>query len=209
MKLLRTEDNSFTCHNAEFDEHYHTKSGAIEEAFEKHVKPLHVTDGMHVLDFCFGLGYNTLAAFHGHKNISAIALELDPEIIEMMEKIEAPKEIAQEFAFFKNIGKEKELCDTNGNHLQLIMGNAMETIKDLENDSFDVCFFDPFSPGKHPEMWSVDVFKEVFRVLKKGGKLSTYSCARRVRDNLKKAGFLVTDGPIVGRRSPSTIAIKE
>ena len=58
------------------------------------------------------------------------------------------------------------------------------------------------------EMWTEELFKEVYRVMKKNGKLSTYSCARVVRDNMKKAGFIVKDGPIVGRRSPSTIAIK-
>jgi len=209
MRLLKTEDNSYTCHNTEYDEHYHTKSGAIEEAFEKHVKPLGVANGMHILDFCFGLGYNGIAAFHDHRDIHVTALELDPEIIDMMKTIEPPKEIETEFNFFKDIGTKKEMTDSYGNYLKLIMGDAMQTIKDLPDDTFDVCFFDPFSPKKHPEMWSVSTVKQIYRVLKKGGKLSTYSCARMVRDNLKEAGFLVTDGPIVGRRSPSTIAIKE
>jgi tRNA U34 5-methylaminomethyl-2-thiouridine-forming methyltransferase MnmC len=43
--------------------------------------------------------------------------------------------------------------------------------------------------------------------MKKGAMMSTYSCARIVRDNLKNAGFEVKNGPIIGRRSPSTIAI--
>ncbi len=209
MKLLKTADNSYTCHNADFDEHYHTKSGAIEEAFEKHVRPLGVRDGMKILDFCFGLGYNGIAACHRHKNMHVIALEIDPKIITMMKEIEPPKEIEKEFMFFRNIGDEKKMCDENGNCIELIMGDAMQTIKELPAEIFDVCFFDPFSPQKHPEMWEVNVLAQVFRVLKKGGKLSTYSCARRVRDNLREAGFVVTDGPVVGRRSPSTIAVKE
>ncbi|PIN80139.1 hypothetical protein COV16_01405 [Candidatus Woesearchaeota archaeon CG10_big_fil_rev_8_21_14_0_10_34_8] len=42
--------------------------------------------------------------------------------------------------------------------------------------------------------------------MKEGGVLATYSCARKVRDALKNAGFSVKDEPCVGRRSPSTIA---
>ena len=43
--------------------------------------------------------------------------------------------------------------------------------------------------------------------MKQNTKLSTYSCAKFVRNNLKEAGFAVKDGPIIGRSSPGTIAI--
>jgi tRNA U34 5-methylaminomethyl-2-thiouridine-forming methyltransferase MnmC len=45
--------------------------------------------------------------------------------------------------------------------------------------------------------------------MKIGGKLSTYSCAVKIRKNLANANFEVIDGPIIGRRSPATIAIKK
>ena len=45
--------------------------------------------------------------------------------------------------------------------------------------------------------------------MNKKGILTTYSCARQVRENLKKAGFIVKDGPCVGRRAPATIALKD
>jgi hypothetical protein len=45
--------------------------------------------------------------------------------------------------------------------------------------------------------------------MKEGAKLSTYSYARWIRNNLKNAGFEVLDGPILGRRSPSTVCINK
>ena len=45
--------------------------------------------------------------------------------------------------------------------------------------------------------------------MKKESKLATYSCAGQVRRNLKEVGFKIKDGPCVGRRAPSTIAIKK
>jgi tRNA U34 5-methylaminomethyl-2-thiouridine-forming methyltransferase MnmC len=69
-------------------------------------------------------------------------------------------------------------------------------------------FFDAFSPNKVPEMWTKEFFSDIYDKMKKNGKLSTYSCAKFVRDNLKQAGFIVKNGPVIGRRSPSTIAIK-
>jgi len=57
-------------------------------------------------------------------------------------------------------------------------------------------------------MWTAEVFRNVFNVMKKGAKLSTYSCAKSVRANMTAAGFTVTDGPSIGRKSPATIAVK-
>lgn len=76
------------------------------------------------------------------------------------------------------------------------------------HENADVVFFDPFSPKKVPHMWTAEFLKDVYDKMNKNAVLTTYSCARVVRDNMKSAGFKVTDGPIIGRRSPSTIAIK-
>ena len=208
MKQIKTLDGSYTLYNKEFDEHYHTKSGALEEAFEKHVKAVGVSNGMKILDFCFGLGYNAIAAVKNHKNIEIIGLEIDKEILELIKTIEVPEKIEKEFDVFRKIADDNEIVDSSNNKIKLIVGDALVEIKKLKPNYFDRIFFDPFSPKKHAEMWTLDVFKEVYRVLKDNGKLSTYSCARIVRDNMKKAGFKVIDGPVIGRRSPSTIAVK-
>ena len=208
MKLVKTDDASYTYYNEEFGEHYHTKSGAFEEAFEKHVNALGIKNGMKILDFCFGLGYNSVAAVKGHKNLEITGIEIDIEILKLMKTIEVPENIKKEFDMFRNIADKKEIIDWDGNKIKLILGDAGQTIKQLPDNYFDRVFFDPFSPKKHPSMWTEDLFREVYRVMKKGGKLSTYSYARVVRENMKKAGFAVKDGPIIGRRSPGTIGIK-
>jgi len=208
MRLIKTEDGSETYYNEKFDEPYHTKSGAMEEAFEKHVVPLDIKDGMSLLDFCFGLGYNSFAACSNNSNLKITALENDIIIIKKIKEINFPKKLARESEIFKELDINREITDRKNNVIRLILDDALNAIERLPSNSFDRVFFDPFSPKKHPEMWSENVFKEMFRIMKKNGKLSTYSCARRVRDNMKLAGFKVIDGPIIGRRSPSTIAIK-
>ena len=205
MKLVKTDDGSFTYYSDEFEEHYHTKSGAMEEAFEKHVNAIGVEDGMKILDFCFGLGYNSIAAVHNHKNLEIIGIEIDEKILDEMKRVEISVE---EYEEFREIKDKKEIVDSNNNKIKLIIGDGLKEIKKLKDNYFDRVFFDPFSPKKHASMWTEDLFKEVYRVMKDKGKLSTYSCARIVRDNMKKAGFTVKDGPIIGRRSPSTIGIK-
>jgi len=208
MKLVKTNDGSFTVYNENAGEHYHTISGAIEEAFEKHVSALGIEDGMQILDFCFGLGYNSIAACKDHKNLQIIALENDIEIIKTMKSIDVPDLLKAEYIPFRNIADKLDVTDNNNNRIQILLGDALKKIDELSNSKLDRIFFDPFSPKKQPEMWSEDIFQKVYNKMKKGAKLSTYSCAKWIRANMKNAGFTVLDGPVIGRKSPATIAIK-
>jgi len=202
MKLVKTNDNSYTFYNEEFDETYHSTSGALEEAQKKFIEPLEVKDGMTILDICFGLGYNSYAAIRHAKNLKIIALEIDEKILTELQNLE----IEKEFEIIKKLAREKEYKDENY-YLKLIVGDARETIKEL-NQTFDIVFLDPFSPKKNPELWTTEFFKKIYKVMKPNSKLATYSCAGQVRRNLKEAGFQVKDGPCIGRKAPSTIAIK-
>ncbi len=209
MKLVETKDSSFTAYNAKYDEHYHTISGAVEEAFEKHVNALGISDEMAILDFCFGLGYNAIAATKDHENLKIIGLENDIEIIKLMQKVEIPNILTEEYDVFRDLAETNVISDNQNNEIKLILGDALKNIEALPDNYFERVFFDPFSPKKQPEMWSEELLKKIYSKMKNGGKLSTYSCARMVRDNLKAAGFVVMDGPVIGRRSPATIAVKE
>ena len=202
MKLTKTKDNSYTFFNEEYNEAYHSLTGALEEAQKKYIEPLEVQDGDVILDICFGLGYNTFAAIQNAKNLKIIALEKDEQILQELQHLD----IGGKYAIMKKLAKEKYYKDENYD-ITIIMGAAEQTLKKI-NTKFDKVFLDPFSPKKNPELWTKEFFQEIYRVMKPGAKLATYSCARIVRDNLKAVGFFVKDGPKVGRRGPSTNAIK-
>lgn len=222
-KKVRTSDGSITFHSEQYDEHYHSTSGALTEAHKKYAEVCKVYDRKEVdiLDICFGLGYNSAAAidrFEGSR-ISIVGLEIYEGIIKEIERMghEYPFECINIMMEVARKGHYKGPADTRKvevmrkegeAEVRLIMGDARDTIKTLEDGSFDCVFHDPFSPRKNPELWTKEFFDEVYRVLRKGGMVATYSCARTVRDNLKAAGFTVKDGPIVGRRSPGTAALK-
>jgi chorismate dehydratase len=202
MQKVITEDESVTFRNKKYDECYHTKSGAIEEAFEKYAKPCKVKNGMKILDVCFGIGYNTLAAIH-MADVKVVGLENDIEILKKVQEIEVSADLTQDYEKIRKAAKDFEYKDRKVS-IRIILGDARKTIKEV-NEKFDAVFLDPFSPKKCPELWTADFFFEIKKRMKKGAVLATYSCARIVRDNLKKAGFRVEDGPVVGRRSPSTL----
>ncbi|MBT4824003.1 hypothetical protein HN695_02930 [Candidatus Woesearchaeota archaeon] len=240
MKQITTNDNSITYHNEEYDETYHSTSGAIEEAQKKFVEACEIREfvgkkdnngkfvhnSISILDVCFGLGYNTAVAIDNILGINpdckiiVVALENDPTILNEINKLN-PK--INSFPIIKQLisklasNNEYEV-NLNNIKILLLLDDARETIKTLQNQEikFNFCFLDPFSPKKCPELWTEEFFKDIFAVMadnssspENNSKLATYSCARIVRENLAKAGFTVKDGPIVGRRSPGTIGVKE
>ena len=87
MEYKITQDGSLTVFNPLYKEHYHSISGAFEEAQQKHVEALGIEDNMNILDFCFGLGYNSIVALKNHKNIEIIGLENDINILKMRNEI--------------------------------------------------------------------------------------------------------------------------
>jgi len=69
-------------------------------------------------------------------------------------------------------------------------------------------FFDAFSPAKNPAMWTLPVFKNLFRVLSSSRPcaLTTYSRSTLVRATLLLAGFYVGVGHATGMKEETTIA---
>ena len=237
MKIVKTNDGSITYHNEKFGETYHSISGAIDESIRKFVEPCNIDEiscrkSIRVLDVCFGLGYNSLAFIYElfkrktKCKIEIIALENDPEIMEKMFDISFDNELRVYYYFLKRavndalfdgkkfckeglrVEEEKILYKLEKNvKIDFKIKDAREAVNEI-NGEFEIVFLDPFSPKKCPELWEEQFIADIGKKCSVGCVLTTYSCARIARDNLQKAGFDVKDGPVVGRRAPSTIGVK-
>ncbi|MGM5481935.1 MAG: tRNA (5-methylaminomethyl-2-thiouridine)(34)-methyltransferase MnmD [Nanobdellota archaeon] len=213
MRKIITKDNTITFYNEEIGDVYHSESGAKQEAFEKFAKPALIPfmtnppQIIEILDICFGLGYNSCAAIDfitrhmPDTKIIITGLENDEKILQKVNELNPE---------FENYEKIKQAVKVNYNaqllKINIIQGDAISTIENV--GQIDIVFHDPFSPKKQPSLWTEELFRKAYNKLRKGGILLTYSCAKKVRENLLKAGFRVEDGPCVGRRAPSTIAVK-
>ena len=217
MKKFLTQDGSETLFNPDYEEYYHSKSGAIEEAFEKYVKPCKIKElaekgHLKILDIGFGLGYNIIAAIDtalkANKNaeIEITSLEKDENILKEIRKL---KPTLNHYWIFNKLEYDPKtksyLYEDKNIFLKIRIGDAVDTIKTLK-ERYDAVFMDPFSPSRNPELWTTEFFSEIAKKMKKETILSTYSYARKVRENLRAAGFDVFDGPVIGRRSPCTLA---
>lgn len=68
--------------------------------------------------------------------------------------------------------------------------DARQTVKSLKNE-YDVIFLDAFTPSKLPTLWSLDFFKELYRLSSDDGMLVTYSNSSAVRHAMMDAGYYV------------------
>ena len=74
------------------------------------------------------------------------------------------------------------------------------------SDCPDAILYDPYSPAKNPEMWSLGIFQSLVACLPTSATLATYSRSTSVRVTLFLAGLFVGKGGQVGEKEETTVA---
>jgi tRNA U34 5-methylaminomethyl-2-thiouridine-forming methyltransferase MnmC len=218
-RFIRTEDSTFTLYAKAYDEPMHSLSGAYEEALLKHVYPSRVLDldphplGLHVLDVGFGLGYNILALIVEYSRrrydggLSIISFEKERSLSSIMDLVSFHDDRDIHYSLIKAAYSAGH-ADRGDVNIRMEFGDARGAVKRLSDIRFDAVFLDPFSPSKNPELWSVEFFKELYRLTGDAGIITTYSSASQVRAAIHEAGFNMGHGPSVGGKREGTIASK-
>lgn len=204
-----TNDGSFTFFSEEFGEAFHSRYGAKAEAFEKFAKATCLAEkakqsSLCLLDVCYGLGYNTAAALeviwtvNPNCFVEVVGLELDATV--PLAAI-APSFLEQWLPKVQTVLTaiaQTHHAQTPQVNAQLLIGDARQTIQTVYESNFqaDAIFFDPFSPRRCPQLWTVDFFKYVTRCLAPRGTLATYSRSASVRSAMLEAGLQIGTIPL-------------
>lgn len=213
--LIETEDGTKSIRSLKYMETMHSTSGAYEESLLKHVFPSRILEcekpELNVLDVGCGIGYNILALLNEFEKLnsssflSITSLENDFSFVPLMNNISFNDSRDTLFGFIKTAMANGEYTGRNFK-ISIMSGDARRLIKQISDISFDAVFQDPFSPAKNPELWSVEFFKEISRVIEKNCILTTYSSAAHIRMALLEAGFNIGMGPSVGKKREGTLA---
>ena len=200
LKKIKTNDNSYTFWNSEYKEHYHSTRGANLEAKNKYVltsklDSFDCKNQIRVLDICFGIGYNSLCTINeiikNKQTVSITGLEIDKRILRHASelKFNNNRNLFNWNKTLKNL-YEKKIDRLNDNvEISILLGDARQSIKKLFNKKYDLIFLDPFSSQKNSELWTLDFFKLVKRVMHNNSKLITYSSSGPVRSGMISAGL--------------------
>lgn len=205
-EIIQTLDGSTTIQIKEWDECYHSKHGAIQEAQHVYIKnglSLFQNKPISILEIGFGTGLNAFITFlEGNKmnqSIDYVGVEAYPisadELISMnyVEELKATDE--------KDIFEKMHQCNWEektffGDVFSLTKRKQLfEEIDDLNR--FDLIYFDAFGYRVQPELWSTAIFKKMFDALKNNGLLVTYAARGVVKRSMIEVGFKVEklEGP--------------
>lgn len=228
-EIITTNDGSVTIYLPEWNESYHSKHGAIQEAYH-----VFIQNGLRfhqdlkelsILEIGYGTGLNALITFAIAQNenlkIQYTSLEKFPVDEKEYSKLNYPEALKKFDAELKQSQKELQsnylnLMQSDWESFQKIDSNF--ELKKIQNDflkfnypanAFDVVYFDAFGARVQPELWTAELFEKIYQSMKSEGVFTTYSAKGSVRRALIEVGFEVEKKPGPPGKREMLIAIKK
>lgn len=210
-EVVITGDGSSTIYLPEWEEQYHSKHGAIQEAYHVFIK-----SGLHylcelkdsiksknnmskvsILEIGFGTGLNAfitlLEAEKLNVNIDYVGIEGYPVPLNEIAQLNYITELKadnKDLLFNALHDTVWEACHIITNHFNLTKQNLLfNEIKDV--NKYSLIYFDAFGARVQPELWTEAIFEIMHNALKKDGVLVTYSAKGSVRRAMQAVGFEV------------------
>jgi tRNA U34 5-methylaminomethyl-2-thiouridine-forming methyltransferase MnmC len=210
-KIIITGDGSKTIQIEEWNEQYHSVHGAIQEArhvFIKHgllflndnrSQSNNKTDSdpsVSILEMGFGTGLNAFLTLLRSERlalkINYTGLEAYPVIEEELQALNYTELIDKNASpVFKKLHQApwEVQVDLSKNFKLLKRQLFFQDV--TYEDKFDLIYFDAFGARVQPELWTQEIFQNMYKALKAEGVLVTYSAKGSVRRAMEAVGFKV------------------
>ncbi len=194
---IKTKDGSHTLYNEAAGEYYHSVYGAVQESEHifiragleaKQISP----EVLQVLEIGFGAGLNALLtlkwAEDNHQPVQYLGIEAFPLTEATLKQLNYAEILHIEPSLFLKMHQSIMRQQITPYFSVQVLHEKLQDLLPGKN-RFHVVFFDAFSPGSQPEMWTKEGFIKLHDALIPGGTLVTYSCKGSVKRALKAAGF--------------------
>lgn len=196
-EIIITSDGSTTIRINDWNEQYHSKHGAIQEA--KHV---FIKNGLNfvseneisILEIGFGTGLNCLITFlESDKKINYVAVEAYPVSQTEIKKLNYTSKIQLDNSSY--VFDKIHSASWNKKHkitLEKFLTKKKMLFEDINyKNCFNIIYFDAFGARVQPELWTEAIFGKMYKALKVNGILVTYSAKGSVRRAMQSVGFFV------------------
>ena len=199
-EIIKTLDGSTTIHLQEWNECYHSKHGAIQEAkhvFIKNGLSLFDKEPVRILEIGFGTGLNAFITFleanEKGQEIDYVGVEAYP--VEAKEVLAMNYVAELEAESFKDVFEKMHECVWN-EKVQISTDFSLTKRKQFfdeidDFEIFDLIYFDAFGYRVQPELWSTEIFRKMYNSLKPNGVLVTYAARGVVKRSMIEVGFTV------------------
>ncbi|MFD2600897.1 tRNA (5-methylaminomethyl-2-thiouridine)(34)-methyltransferase MnmD [Flavobacterium suzhouense] len=199
-EIVITNDGSVTIYVPDMDENYHSRYGAIQEAYHVFIKNgLALTEGkpVSILEIGFGTGLNCfityLETLKTGQEVDYTGVEAYPVLQEEALQLNYVSQL--------NANDRQEVFNTLhsadwGVPVKLsekfTLTKRQQRFEDINDKSvFDLIYFDAFGYPTQPELWSEEIFAKMYTALKDKGILVTYACRTVIKKAMQSAGFSV------------------
>jgi tRNA U34 5-methylaminomethyl-2-thiouridine-forming methyltransferase MnmC len=198
-KVKMTADGSHTIYLPQMDEQYHSLNGAVTESAFVYINMGYLfnrEDNPVIFEAGFGTGLNclltALTAEEVKRPTSYIAIEKFPLEENIINQLNYGKVMPGPAAeLFRKIHecKWEDFADISP-YFQLykMHGDLTESGWQVKGGC-NIIYYDAFAPGKQKEMWTAEIFRNMFEMTLPGGVIVTYSASGEVRRGLADAGY--------------------
>lgn len=216
---VMTGDGSHTLYHPVLKEHYHSLEGSLQESEHIYIGlgllpklELLPEDGeLKVFEMGFGTGLNALLTWRSADRLNRAvaytgieAYPVDPGQAGMLNYGDLLQADALELLHRSEWGRRDPLSPYFS--FKKVNGFLQEYSGE---EKYDVVYFDAFSPGSQPELWTPEIFKRLGEMMSEGAYLVTYSSKGSVRRALTGAGFAVEKHPGPGRKREVIRAVRK
>ena len=207
-KIITTADGSVTIHLPEWNEQYHSKHGAIQEArhvFLKmglyHLLETNNLSEVSILEIGFGTGLNAFLTLLESENlnlkINYTGVEAYPVSAEEIKHLNYPQAagVGNKTDLFQKLHDSDWEKERAISELFSLTKQQKKFSEITDFELYELIYFDAFGARVQPELWTEEIFNLMFKALKKGGLLVTYAAKGSVRRAMISAGFQVEKLP--------------
>lgn len=199
-RIITTSDGSKTINLEDWNEHYHSTHGAVNEAYHvfiDHGLAVCQPNEIRILEVGFGTGLNALITLHEAQKKDLIihytGVEAYPVSLEEIEELDYAGEL--DLDQLDQVYRDMHLCRWEIPVRLTPEFTLTKQKKDFSRISdeleYDLIYFDAFGPRVQPELWTEQIFTKMFNALKPNGVLVTYSAKGSVRRAMQTVGFIV------------------
>lgn len=204
-EIIITSDGSTSINLPELNEQYHSKKGAINEAYHVFIRmglDLFVDD-ISILEIGFGTGLNAYITYLESERrqlkvdyTGVEAYPVIPEEVALLNYVEQLKaeNFRTQFEQMHAVSWEEQHEISN----TYALTKRKQLFEDITDDNaFNLIYYDAFGSRVQPDLWEVGIFKIMYRALKNNGVLVTYAAKGSARRAMQEVGFTVErlDGP--------------